>query len=264
MRDVNDDRVMTDFLLGKLDGETREQIFDRLGSDEAYFETMAALEDDLILRWHRGELPPDERELFAMAYADPARQARVDAALPLLHAAEAWKAEPQPTSFAARLIARLPRLPPVPRFALAGAAIALVAGLSLWMAWPAGDPFKGTPATGTYAVTLTAIGEKGTPSAGFDRLDLPRGKTVIELTVVSSSIPADARLTAQILDRDRGTVLALDPPIVRRSNAVTNATVSVAAANLPDGDYVLTMRRDASAGGELMATQSFRMARRQK
>ena len=115
MEDANDDRAMTDFLLGRVEGETREQILDQLGTDEAYFERMAALEDDLILRWHRGELSPEERALFAQVYAAPARRARVDAALALLRSAAEWNARNEP--------AGSPRAPP----AMAGLAAPAVA-----------------------------------------------------------------------------------------------------------------------------------------
>lgn len=261
MRQANDDRVMMDFLLGRLDGETREQILDQLGTDEAYFESMAALEDDLILRWHRGELSPEDGDLFAREYAAPARRARVDAALELLGAAAAWKEKEVPASVLFRLRTWATSQQLWPRLAAAGAAVVLLAGLSWWV-FGRGAESTGTTRPGTVAFTLAAVGERGTPSEGFDRIDLPRDATSVELTVESPSVPGDARLTAEIRALDRGTTLPVAPPVVSKSNATTRVTVTVATTSLPDGDYVLTLRDQGAPGSEPVATQSFRVSRR--
>jgi len=257
VQDVNDDRVMTDYLLGALDEDTRERIFDRLGADETYFESMAGLEDDLILRWHRGELPADRAALFARAYADPARRARVDSALVLLQAADTWKRQ-QERGSRGRLATFLTSLRTMPRLAVAGACVALVAGLAFWAQ---SASRKGPAATRTFAVTLTAIGEKEPQSQGFDRIDLPRDATTLLLTVKPSTRPDAGRLTAQITALDRGTVLRLGPPSVDPSAPATAWTVTVPTTDLPDGDYVLTLRHDAADRTEPVASQAFRVRR---
>jgi hypothetical protein len=258
VQDIHDERVMTDDLLGALDEETRERVGDRLGADEGYFESMAGLEDDLILRWLRGDLPADRAALFARAYADPARRARVDATRVLLHAADTWK-EQEEAGFKSRFLMFLTSLRTMPRLAIAGTCVAAVAALAFW-AQPASR--RAASDTRTFAVTLTAVGEKDPRSPGFDRIDLPRDAETLALTVQRSTVLDGARLVAQITALDRGAVLRLGPPSVGQSTAATTAwTVTVATADLPDGDYVLTLRHDAADAAEPVASQAFRVRR---
>ena len=91
MQDLDDDRVMTTFLLGALGAGDIDRIADRLVGDAPYFEAMAALEDDLILRWTRGDLPAEQVQRFVRAYLHrPARRARVDASRILIEAVRTW------------------------------------------------------------------------------------------------------------------------------------------------------------------------------
>ena len=273
MEDLNDERVMTDFLLGGLDEKDRGRLFHRLETDEAFFESMAALEDDLILRWHRGGLSAMQRKLFARAFAEPARRARVDAAAALLHAAETWKR--RDAAGVGQRIAQWVRTPwTVPRFALAATGVALVAvlALSAYVAnrrlrestRPGDAPGQATSPSGPIIVafTLTAIGEKGVPiPRGFDSIVLPRNATAVQLTVEPSNASGDGLFTAEIVAVDSGTTLHVEPPKMSRSATGQTLTVTVATRDLPDGDYVLTVRRVAAGTSGVVARQSFRVTR---
>lgn len=259
MPDANEERVMTDYLLGGLDAATRDQILERLGADPAYYERMAALDDDLILRWHRGGLTAEQRASFAVSYATPARRSRVDDALTLLRAMEASREVPRSSpGFLSRLRAWTLASGPLPRYAFA-ASVVLVAGLFLW------DRNRGTlsPEASTLSATLGAQGERGAPSASFDRLEVLSTHTRVELTVKGLTVPNGAALSAELQARDGGARLPVTRPVMTRSDGATDATVTVDAPLLVPGDYVLTLRVAGSPDGVTVATQSFRVARRQ-
>lgn len=257
MPDANDERVMTDYLLGGLDAATRNQILERLGADPEYYERMAALDDDLILRWHRGGLTPEQRASFAVSYATPARRSRVDEALTLLRGAEASRPIPRSSpGFLPDLRAWTLTLGPLPRYALA-ASVVLVAGLFLWER----NSRMLSPENSTLSATLVAQGERGAPQAGFDRLEVSSSHTRVELTVKGLTMPDGAALDAELLARDGGARMPVTSPVVTRSDGSTDATVIVAAPLLVPGDYVLILRVAGSAGGETVATQPFRVAR---
>lgn len=256
--DANEERVMTDYLLGGLDAVTRDKILDRLGEDPEYYERMAALDDDLILRWHRGGLTPDQRASFAVSYATPARRARVDEALNLLRAAEASRAVPRKSpGFLSHLRAWTLTSGPLPRYAFV-ASVVFAAGLFLWQR----NSGILSPDASTLTATLGAQGERGAPRESFDRLELASTHTRVELTVKRLTVPDGAGLSAELLARDGGAQLSVTAPVLTRSDGLTDATVTVDAPLLVPGDYVLTLRVAGSPDGETVATQSFRVARR--
>lgn len=273
MHDLDDESVITAFLLGALDEEEKARVFDRLGDDEGYFERVEAAEDDLILRWHRGTLTPEQRELFARAYAAPARRARVDASLALLRAAEESVAGERADTSAVvgpfdRLRAWLTAPWLLPRWAVAAGAVAIVAAMltgaylgNRRIPGDGGDSRASGPPV-IVAVTLTAIGEKGPPVAkGFDTIHLPRAASAVQLTVEPRVTPDGAALAADISSPDHGTVLRLGAPAVGRSPTGTTLTVTVPTRDLPDGDYVLTVRRAGAGGSDILSTQAFRVIR---
>lgn len=286
MRDLDDETVMTAFLLESLEDGDRERVFMRLAEDEEFFERMQALEHEIILRWHRGTLPPRERDLFVRAYDTPARQARVEEALTLIRAFEAARpaaaaatvAAPPETAtaeaggFFASSSRWLTAPWPLPRYALLSA-FALVAAAGL-VALNYGLLGPGGGASGSgqglvVAVTLRAVGEKG-PAAprGFETIYLPPDVSAIRLTVEPGveSLPDATALRSEVASPDRDGVLTLASPIVSQSKAGAALTYTISAGDLPDGDYVLTIRRTAdNAGGEpgVLATQNFRVIRQQ-
>jgi hypothetical protein len=241
---------MGDFLLGVLDDETRARVLDRLETDEAYFESMAALEDDLILRWHQGSLSPADRALFARAYADTSRRARDDEAGALLQAARVWASSR--TGGRAVLEWR------VPRWAAAAAAAGVVLGLSS-LAYFASK--QGVPAA-PFRVPLSAVGQKAGGGKGYDRVDVPPESPAVVFVITATVVP-DGSLTAELQARDRaGTPLRLRP-VLERAPAANTLTITVDTADLPDGDYVLTVVADANPS-EPVATQSFRVTRERR
>jgi hypothetical protein len=263
MQDLDSETVIAAFLLETLGGEDRERVLARLEEDEAYFERVTAFESDLILQWHRGGLSSRERELFAKAYATPARRRLVEQSALLIHVAD--MAAPK-NGLAAWLSAPWT----LPRWAAAAAVLAMAA------AFIAGDWFgarrprlpddpivAGSGGVMTFAMNLTATGEKGPAAAqGFDTVPLPPTTAFVQLTVETSVAP-DGPLTAEIVAKDRPIVLRAGTPVIGRSATGTTLTVTVPAADLPDGDYVLTIRGAGAraAGASAIAMQGFRVIR---
>lgn len=62
--DIEDDLVIKRYLIGDLQQEEQLAIEERLFLDGQYFQTLQAIEDDLIDDYLYGELPPDERSKF--------------------------------------------------------------------------------------------------------------------------------------------------------------------------------------------------------
>src|SRR5688500_4377475 len=88
MADSQEDLAMKQFLLSTEDSPERSGVEDRLVRDPRYFEELEAFEDELILRWHRGDLSADDRQRFSAAYLErPERRAKVEALGALIDAA---------------------------------------------------------------------------------------------------------------------------------------------------------------------------------
>ena len=242
--DLDDDRVMADFLLGASDAETRDRILDRLGNDEGYFEAMAALEEDLILRWHQGSLSPSDRALFANAYADPARRARVDEADVLHQAAQVWSRRKTAPS-------RVWTSPSRRWAALAAAGV--VFGLSSWAYLASRQVVPAAP----LRVPLSAVSLKAGGNKGYDRVEVPSDASAIVFVVTPAVLP-DGGLTAELRARDRAATPLTLRPVRERSAEGDVLTITVDAADLPEGDYVLTVVADANPS-EPLATQSVRV-----
>jgi hypothetical protein len=256
---LDDERVMTSFLLRSLDEATRERVLDRLENDGTYFEAMAALEDDLILRWHHGLLPPADRGLFAKAYADSARRARVDETLALVAAARARQASSgvADTTGAAGAPPAVTGKGIFQRWNVAAAAVAVLAiGLSSLVYV---TNRRSTPAT-PFRVTLSAVGQKSEGNRGYDLVTIPPGTTDVVLAIRSTA-PPEGDLSAELQAREGGAAPRRYRPVVERTATGDTVTVSVSSADLADGDYVLTITADANPS-EPVATQAFRVTRR--
>jgi hypothetical protein len=111
----------------------RQAIEKRLTVDPVYSEALAGLEDDLILKWHRGEHSTSEQRRFIQSYfSSPSREARVASAGDLIEAAERWNAAAAAGSSVWNRLWRWLSTPRyVPPFAAAGAVAVLVVAVSV-------------------------------------------------------------------------------------------------------------------------------------
>jgi hypothetical protein len=278
--DVNEERMMTRFLLGDLAPSEREPIEERLIADPTYFEALCALEDEVILKSHRGEFSDRERRLFAQTYlSSPARQARVASVRDLINATEGWKdAEESRSSLWNRVRRWLATPRQVPQFAVAAAVALLVAAVPVAV-YQMGDVMRRLQRAERENTALQQQIETARPLAVVFPLSpvTERGKETAEGTNVVR-IPREAdEVWLKFQIADPGTAVGFDaileplepthvatprPARVERTAATALVTLTVAADDLPDGDYMLRLRRLATGGSpDIVATRAFRVTR---
>lgn len=82
---ANDPKLITEYLLGELSEREQERLEARYFADDALFELLLALEDELIDRYARGEITGSERRRLERHFLkSPARRKRVRFASALL------------------------------------------------------------------------------------------------------------------------------------------------------------------------------------
>jgi hypothetical protein len=138
---LNDDKLISQYLLGDLSEEDQAQLEEQFFNDDEYFDSMLAIEDELIDDYVQGELSPRQRELFEKHFlGSPERRSRVEFAQALqISAAQATTAqtaraisETQSKSRWQSLLALFGLQNPTLQFALAAAAVVLMLGCS-WL-----------------------------------------------------------------------------------------------------------------------------------
>jgi hypothetical protein len=272
--------MMLRFLLGDLAPAERESIEERLTADPIYFEALCALEDEVILKSHRGELSHRERRLFAQTYlASPARQARVASVRDLINAAERRKgAEESRSSLWNRVRLWLVTPRRVPQFAIAGTLAVLVAGVPLAV-YQMGDVMRRLQRAEqentvlrqqidvarylAVVFPLSPVTERGKETAeGANVVRIPREADEIWLKFQIAD-PGTAVGFDTILEPLEPTHVATARPArVERTATTALVTVTVAADDLPDGDYTLRLRHLATGGSpDVVATRAFRVTR---
>jgi hypothetical protein len=276
MSDINDERLMTRFLLGDLRPAERQAIEERLAADPVYFEALAALEDDLILRWHRGSLSDGEQRLFTESYfSSPSRQARVASGRELIEAAEQCMAAaavgPSVWNRLSRWLSARPCAPPFAG-ARAVALLVVVVSVALFTTSNAtrrlqlGDEEDTRPRQqvetarrSPVAFTLAPVGERGTTD-GSNLVQIPRDVDEVRLQFEVTDLSAAAALEAMI-EPLTGVIAAPARSVrVARTSTSEQVTLTVATDELPDGDYVLRLRRATPRGGHIIvATRTFRV-----
>ena len=136
---VDNEKLISQYLLGELPEEQQVEIEDRAFSDKAYLATITTVENDLIDEYVRGELSAADRQRFESRFlASAERRKRVEFAKALRTAFSESKA-PEKNVFATAtgwswresLYAFLNGLNPAARLAFAAAAILVVAGAAL-------------------------------------------------------------------------------------------------------------------------------------
>ena len=273
MNEIDEERVMTRFLLGALDPAERERVVDRLAEEPSYFEDMAATEDDLILRWHHCQLSTEDRALFDEAYLrSPARRARVDETLALVEAAKVWKEREAAGLWTSivRLVAAIRRwltAPfPVPGFAFGALLVATFSLTAYEVRNATRQPGSGGPQPiqstqlRVLPFPLTAVGERGPGTVPtMAPVTIPPGTEGLLLSVEIPSPKSGERFEAELIAVDGGAVAQPSPPLIVPS--VIGATAVVVVASPPDGDYVLRWRRVAGGSSEVVATRAFRVTR---
>jgi len=276
---VEDEQVLTRFLLGDAAPADRQAIEDRLTEDPAFFESMCALEDEVILKWHRGELAPEDWQLFTQSYLDsPPRQARVASVRELIDAAERWKHEADPRR---SLWDRVPRWltspRPVPQVALAAAAAVAIAVIPALL-YQARDAMRrlqdaereitslrlGSGAQHVTAVfTLAPVTVRGQDTADATNVvRVPRDAAEVWLQFEMADPGTPAGFDAILEPLERRLATAPHPARLERTATGMLVTLTLAARDLSEGDYVLRLRRlTAGNSSDIVATRTLRVVR---
>lgn len=263
MTDTFDEHLLTRYLLGDLPAAQREPIDDRAAEDPKFFEELCALEDDLILRHLRGELSGRDDELFAAAFATPARQRQVESERALLTAARAMRSSPpQSRSLWTSLRAWLSAPRMIPSFAVAAAAVLLVYSTPVAIYSTYSRLVSGGPATSgsTSRVIVVAglAGDDQRGGAGTERtLVVPPDATDVRFSVALP--PGAGQSLDVVLERSEGGILTTAGRW-QMSDRGTTLTLTMPAGEVPAGDYTLIVRRPSSTDPDL-AAHSFRVSR---
>ncbi len=276
---VEDEQVLTRFLLGGLAPSERQAIEDRLTEDAEFFESLCALEDELILKWHRGELSPDDWQLFTQSYLQsPPRQARVASVRELIDAAERWQhdAEPRPS-----LWGRLPRWLTVPRrvpqFALAAAGAVVIAVIPALL-YQTRDAMRrlqeaereitslrqqsGGAQHLAAVFTLAPVTVRGQDTDATNVVRVPREAAEVWLRFEMADLGTPAGFDAILEPLERRLATTPLPAHLERTATGMLVTLTMAASDLPDGDYVVRLRRlTAGDSSDIVASRTLRVTR---
>ncbi len=266
MLDFDDDAVREQYLLNRLGPDEREAVEQRLVADPDFFERLCAFEDELILRWLRGELSPDERQLFAKAYmSTPARRAHVDEMREMVAAAETLRTELRAGRADAPrarrgVLAWLTTPIALPRLAAVGVALLVLASVAL-VTQRAGVRDGGMEGL-VLVATLTPSPQRS-EGAGTPLVRVGVAADIWLRIELPSSVSGDSlEVEIRDVDRDAVAIVPSQAPEVAYAGPIAVATVKVSAADLPDADYVLTLfGRDESGGRVVVATRTFRVRR---
>ena len=276
----DDESLLTRYLLGDLPFADQAPIDERLARDVSYFESLCALEDELILKWHRGELSDDESRLFSLTYlSSPGRHARVWSTHELIDAIERAKPAQQARVSIWSRVGRwftAPRL--APQFALVVLAAVLVAvmGLAVYRLNTVMSQLKRAERDNVelrqqnasaqrlaIAFTLSPVGERSQEATdGTNVVRIPRQAAEVWLQFQIADPGTTAGFDAVLESLERTRAATSRPARVGRTDAAALVTVTLAAADLPDGDYVLRLRRAPVPSTDIrdvVATRTFRV-----
>jgi len=278
--DIDDERMMTRLLIGNLAPAERELIEERLATDPAYFEAVCALEDDMILKWHRGELSDEERQLFADAcHASPSRRVRVASGQLLIDAIDQWRHADEARWFWRTRVRNWLATPrQVPQFTVAAAVALLVAAVPLAL-YEMGDAMRrlqlverenaalrhqiGMSRHLSVVFPLSPPSERGNETGpGTNVLRIPRDADEVWLQFEMADPGTAAGFDAILETMERTSAATPRPVRFERTAGAALVTLTVAAGELLDGDYVLKLQRRISGGSSnIAATRTFRVMR---
>jgi hypothetical protein len=240
----NEERIVR-YLLDEMGEEERLQLEDRLFHESEFFELVHSVEDELILKFVRGDLESEPASRFSEVYMNaPAKRARVESA-------RAWQQAAGEIAAASRVA-----LSPAARFwiglsAAAAAVAILIASLLPFQRKHSVQEFVQTPEK--ISVATFALEPGLTRSGGGVEINVPRGTDVVRLEL---ALPYPAGQTATY----HAVLGSPERPGLWEGAASRNdatIVVSVPAKMLLAGDYTVELQAD----GKDMATYAFRVAK---
>lgn len=259
----HDELLMESFLLGRLTPDEREAVLDRLAVDEAFYESMQAIEEELVVRWLKQELPEPDRALFDGNYRSlPGNRVKIEETRALLAAAAEWPHVRQAVASSRSAVGVSPPAWTATLFpnwrlaAVATAAFLVIASAGVWRLT------RSSAGPAVVAFTLTAAGTRASGAGEtMARIYIPAGAKEVRLVTSLDGASRDGKHDAVLdaLDENR-TVMPLGVNVSGEGESAT-ATVAVAAADLTEGDYVLTVRLVAGGSPQPVAYRGLRVTR---
>jgi len=247
MPPASDEQIIR-YLLDEMSAEERSSLEEHLSRDPSFFEQIAAAEDDMIMRYVRGDLEGRLLPRFTEVYLNSrARQARVDQARLLQQSVRNASQSGKPGSLAF--------LPGSRRLAFAIASVAAVIALAILLLPVWKNHSSQQKPLDDHAQISFAV-EPGLVRGGAGALlALPPGTRQVEFRLALPNSAADGsyRVTLETPERP-----ALWSGVVARQGSTLVA--SIPADKLQPGDYTLKLL-STGAGSEEVATYYFRVAR---
>jgi len=230
------------YLLDEMDDAERAGVDEKLVSAPEFSDAIAATEDDLIMRYVRGDLDPRLLSRFNEVYlSSPAKVARVEKARTLCRAVREISAERKPAVVTSLRI----------RFSIAAVAATIVLAAVLWPLWHRSPGGTSTPPRQVTFASFTL--EPGiTRSGEGTQITLPRG--IDEVHFESTFTNAAPSQTYQAV---LGTA---ERPAAWKGVAVPQdgrLVVVVPVKVLSAGDYMLELQTN----GQEATTFYFRVAK---
>jgi hypothetical protein len=266
---VEEQKILRQYLLGDLPSESQKSLEERLLTDDEFYEELLMAEDDLVDQYLAGSLSGRQRDSFENRFLiTPERWRKLNFASALRkHVARANEQPGAESADSARVPQR--RLfpwvfhapyPAVNRV-LAVTFLLLVAVMA-WVAvktWRAHDVAETEVATHVFNVELTpgAVREGGR----MKRITPPADGAVIRLGL---DLPADdyPRYSGALQADDGRVLLSRDNLQARETGGAHSVSLDVPVEVLPPGDYRVKLSGVTAAGApEDIASYSFRVVR---
>lgn len=248
------DKSLKLYLLGGLETELREQVEERLLTEDEFFESLLLAEDELVDDYLRGGLTGAENLRFETLFlTTPERIDKVRFARALHHyAATASYAELAKPKRPNGVLARWRSFGPVLRASLAAGLPLVIAGAA-WLSWERLRQEAPQP----VSIVLTSGLLRGTGS--LPRVDLSSGARRVELRL---ELAAEDHGTYRVTLEDATGNEVFSQSNLKSASAAGEPFVGVTLPStlLPQGDYTLRLIGMSRPGDdEVVATYVFRV-----
>ncbi len=244
------DEQIVRYLLDEMNEEERSALEEHLSREPSFFEVIASAEDDMIMRYVRGDLESRLLPRFRDVYLNsPSKRARVEQARSLQQAVRDAARSRKPGLFSQLFAAKSPGF----RVAMLSAAAVLVLMAVLWPLWR-NPPLSQQPPLQDISQLRVSL------SPG-----LVRGNAGVQITLPSRTRQVQFELTLpkQATDDSYRVILKTpEKPDVWSGLAVRKgltATVRVPANLLAAGDYTLELQGRTDTSGEGIAIYYLRV-----
>jgi len=272
-----EEQHLTRYLLGELAGEEQARVEEEYFADDAFFECLCAVEEELICAYLQGRLPEPRRRRFEEVYSAPPRWRRVEAARAWVAAATAVRGGT--SSFWRRLLALLREQSPALRLGMAGVALMVLAGGG-WLAWEAQRLKARLEVARTERAVLEGkiqdLRQRADPpllsfvlTPGLVRgaeqpkkLAIPAGEYLVHLHVILDSERQYAGVHAALRTAEGVEVWSQETAEVASTTSGTAVDLRLPARVLAGNDYVLSVQGLRRGAREDVGSYYFRVVRR--